>query len=440
MLQSKNEKMMRKRGDIMETIQIGMLGLGTVGSGVLQMIENNEDKVQNVTGRQLTVKRVLVQHPDNHQDVADQVALTKDIDEIINDQDIQIVVELIGGIHPAKEYIEAALKHHKNVVTANKDLIATYGTELGKLAHDNHCDLMYEASVAGGIPILRTISNSFNADKITEVKGIVNGTTNYILTQMSQQHWSYDHALKEAQRLGFAEADPTNDVTGKDAAYKMVILSQFAFGTQLSTDDFSVTGIDHLNAFDVEQAKQFGYVIKLVGIARLINDHVFVEVAPTLVPLDNPLATINNEYNAVMVTGQAVGNSLFYGRGAGGLPTANSVLSDITSVTKNLILKTNGNFFNNYRRRYVPASPDEVVYPYFLSLTMPDVTGQMLKLTKIMTDVNGGFRQITQLEGDGQARVVIITHDMTEHQLAEFKEMVAADSTITLDAAYKVLK
>lgn len=424
----------------MKTIQIGMLGLGTVGSGVLQMIENNEDKVQNVTGRQLTVKRVLVKHPDHHQDVASEVQLTQDIADIVNDDDLQIVVELIGGIHPAKEYIEQALKHHKNVVTANKDLIATYGTELSKLAHDNHCDLMYEASVAGGIPILRTISNSFNADKITEVKGIVNGTTNYILTQMSQKHWSYDHALKEAQRLGFAEADPTNDVTGKDAAYKMVILSQFAFGTQLSTSDFEVSGIDHLNAFDVEQARAFGYVIKLVGVARLIHDHVFVEVAPTLVPLDNPLATINNEYNAVMVTGQAVGNTLFYGRGAGGLPTANSVLSDITSVTKNLILKTNGNFFNNYRRQYVPASADEVVYPYFLSLKMPDVTGQMLKLTKIMTEVDGGFRQITQIEDDGHARVVIITHDMTEKQLANFSQRVAQDSTIELGAAYKVLK
>ncbi len=424
----------------METIQIGMLGLGTVGSGVLQMIQHNEDKVVNVTGRQLNVKRVLVNHPERHQDVAENIELTTSVEDVINDDEIQIVLELIGGIHPAKEYIEAALRNHKNVVTANKDLLATYGPELVKLAHDHHCDLMYEASVAGGIPILRTITNSFAADKITEVKGIVNGTTNYILTQMSQQGWSYDQALKAAQQLGFAEADPTNDVTGKDAAYKMVILSQFAFGTQLAVDDFAVTGIDHLNGFDVQKAGKFGYVIKLVGIAQVIDDGVFVEVAPTLVPADHPLATINNEYNAVMVTGEAVGDTLFYGPGAGGLPTANSVLSDIISVTKNLVLKTNGNFFNNYQRQYIPAAPRDVVYPYFLSIMMPDVPGQMLKLTQIMTEIDASFSQITQTEADGLAHVVIITHEMTAQQLADFKARVAKDSSINLGAAYKVLK
>lgn len=424
----------------METVQVGMLGLGTVGSGVLQMIQNNEDKVANVTGRQLNVKKVLVKHPERHQKVQGEIGLTTDIQEIIDDQEIQIVVELIGGIHPAKEYIEMALHSRKNVVTANKDLIATYGPELSKLAHDNHCDLMYEASIAGGIPILRTINNSFSADKITEVKGIVNGTTNYILTQMSQQGWSYEKALGEAQKLGFAEADPTNDVTGKDAAFKMVILSQFAFGIQLTINDFNVTGIDRLSAFDVQQAGKFGYVIKLVGISRVINDGVFVEVAPVLVPVDHPLATINNEYNAVMVTGQAVGDTLFYGRGAGGLPTANSVLSDITSVTKNLVLKTNGNFFNNYQQRYIPATTDQVAYPYFLSITMPDITGQMLKLTQIMTEINASFSQITQTEANGIARIVIITHAMSESQLHEFKAQIASEPTINLDAAYKVLK
>jgi homoserine dehydrogenase len=425
----------------MNTINVGILGLGTVGSGVLQMIQNNEDKVLNVTGHRLNVKTVLVKHPENHQSVADKVHLTQDVNEILNDDAIQIVVELIGGIHPAAEYIEQALRHHKNVVTANKDLIATAGPALVELAHENHCDLMYEASVAGGIPILRTISNSFAADKITEVKGIVNGTTNYILTQMNQQHWSYADALKKAQELGFAEADPTNDVTGKDAAYKMVILSQFAFGIQLTINDFRVTGIDKLTGFDVQQASEFGYVIKLVGIARVIDDGVFVEVAPVLVSRDNPLATINNEFNAVMVTGEAVGDTMFYGPGAGGLPTANSVLSDITTVTKNLVLKTNGNLFNNYQRHYIPADETAVAYPYYISLTMPDVPGQMLKLTKIMTDIHASFSQIIQAKnttGD-RARVVIITHEMNEHQLKDFKRAIAKESAIDLTAAYKVL-
>lgn len=426
----------------METLKVGMLGLGTVGSGVLQMIQNDEDKVFNITGRKLEVKTVMVRDVEKHRDVADKVKLTTDLDDILNDDEIHIVVELIGGIHPAKEYISALLKAGKNVVTANKDLIATNGPELTALAHKMKCDLMYEASVAGGIPILRTITNSFSADKISEVKGIVNGTTNYILTQMGQQHWTYEQALKEAQRLGFAEADPTNDVTGKDAAYKMIILSQFAFGTQLSPDDFKSYGIDKLSGFDVQQAEKFGYVIKLVGVSKVVNGGVFVEVAPVLIPKDHPLATINNEYNAVMVTGEAVGDTLFYGPGAGSLPTANSVLSDITSVTKNLGLGTNGNFFNNYQRKYIPAKEEDVVYPYYLSLTMPDVTGQMLKLTQIMTDIDASFSEITQIQtkDDGMAHVVIITHDMSKKQLHQLQKQIDADPSIKLGAAYKVLK
>ncbi|KRL94994.1 homoserine dehydrogenase [Limosilactobacillus equigenerosi] len=425
----------------MKTIQIGLLGLGTVGSGVLQMIQENQAKVAKVTGCELKVKRVLVRHPENYQAVADQVALTSDVDELLNDDDLQIIVELMGGIHPAQEYIEAALKQHKNVVTANKDLIAVAGPQLSQLAQANHCDLMYEASVAGGIPILRTIANSFAADEITAVKGIVNGTTNYILTQMTQQHWSYAQALSKAQELGFAESDPTNDVTGKDAAYKMVILSQFAFGTDVQTSDFKVTGIDQLQAFDVAKAQDFGYVIKLIGLAQVANGGVFVEVAPVLVAQSHPLAAVQNENNAVMVTGKAVGDTLFYGPGAGGLPTANSVLSDITTVTKNLVLQTNGNQFNNYHQHYVPAAPTDVKYPYYLSLTMPDIPGQMLQLTQIMTDLGASFSEIAQEPAsDGEtAHVVIITHTMDEQQLHAFQARIEQSPTLTLQAAYKVL-
>lgn len=426
----------------METVKLGMLGLGTVGSGVLEMIENNENKIRNIIGRELSVKTVVVRHPEKHQNAATITKLTTEFEEVLNDEEIQIVVELIGGIHPAKEYIEQLLKAHKNVVTANKDLIASYGPELAALAYKNHCDLMYEASVAGGIPILRTIVNSFAADNILEVKGIVNGTTNYILTQMNQKHWTYEEALKKAQELGFAEADPTNDVTGKDAAYKMIILSYFAFGTQLKIDDFKTEGIDTLNAYDVSQAELLGYVIKLVGSAKVINGGVFVDVAPTLVPKDHPLATINNEFNAVMVTGKAVGDTLFYGPGAGGLPTANSVLSDITSEVKNLIMGTSGHAFNTYQNEYVPADPDNVRYPYYLSLTMPDVSGQMLKFTRIMADVKASFSQIVQapIKDEGIAHVAVITHELSQSQLAELKKQLQQADSIKLNAAYKVLE
>lgn len=426
----------------MNTIKIGLIGLGTVGGSVLQMLTENQDKVQNITGQRLSVKTIVVRDTEKHQGtVPEGVSLTSNLDAIINDPEIKIVVEVMGGVHPAKEIITQLLNAKKHVVTANKDLIASAGEELANIARENHCDLMYEASVAGGIPILRTIVNSFAADQILEVKGIVNGTTNYILTQMQRKNWSYDQALKKAQELGFAESDPTNDVAGIDAAYKMVILSQFSYGTHLKLADMSVEGIQTISLKDVEQADAFGYTIKLLGISRRINGGVFAEVGPVLVPTDHPLATINNENNAVMVTGQAVGETLFYGPGAGGLPTANSVLSDIVSVTKNIVLETTGNAFNNYQSESGNVDANDVIYPYYLSLKMLDIPGQMLKLTQIMTQIGASFSQIVQTKNDDQsARVVIITHDMSKAQLHDLKEQLEAIDTITLLSAYKVLK
>ncbi|KRK48562.1 homoserine dehydrogenase [Secundilactobacillus kimchicus] len=425
----------------MEDIKIGLVGLGTVGSGVLQMLTSNQDKIANITGRSLTVKTIVVHNIDKPRTVdLTGIQLTSDLNAIMDDPEIQIVVEVMGGIHPAKEIITQLLQAGKHVVTANKDLIANAGEELATTARDTHTDLMYEASVAGGIPILRTIVNSFAADHILEVKGIVNGTTNYILTQMQQHGRSYEEALQQAQKLGFAEADPTNDVAGIDAAYKMIILSQFAFGTQLSLDKMAVTGIDNVQLDDVTQAAELGYTVKLLGVAKRIDDGVFAEVAPVLVPSDHPLATINNENNAVMVTGQAVGETLFYGPGAGGLPTANSVLSDIISESKNIALGTTGNGFNNYQTQTQYADPADILYPYYLSLSMPDIPGQMLKLTQIMTNIGASFKQIVQTDGPEQrAKVMVITHAMSKAQLAELKIQLAATDDVTLLAAYKVL-
>ncbi|MCH5462880.1 homoserine dehydrogenase [Lactobacillus sp. LC28-10] len=425
----------------MDEIKIGLVGLGTVGSSVLKMVTENSDKVQNITGRNLSIKTVVVKNVAKHQnEVPAGVTVTDDIDKIINDPEIKIVVEVMGGVHPAKEVITALLNAKKHVVTANKDLIASAGEDLATIAKQNHCDLMYEASVAGGIPILRTIVTSFAADYITEVKGIVNGTTNFILTQMQRNHWSYDQALMKAQELGFAESDPTNDVEGIDAAYKMVILSQFSYGTHIKLSNMSVEGISTIQQEDVQQADAFGYTIKLLGISRRIDDGVFTEVGPVLVPQDHPLATINNENNAVMVTGEAVGETLFYGPGAGGLPTANSVLSDIVSVTKNIVLGTTGNGFNNYQSKVGKVDPNNVIYPYYLSLKMLDAPGQMLQFTQIMTQIGASFSQIVQTKNDDQtARVVIITHEMSKKQLNDLKSHLSKINTMSLLAAYKVL-
>ena len=338
----------------METIKIGILGLGTVGSGVIRILRDHAEKISNITGRRLEVKTVVVHNLKKKRSVdLTGINLTDNADDVLCDDEIQMVVEVMGTVNIAKEYIERALKAGKHVITANKDLIATHGPELISLAKEHGCDLCYEASVAGGIPILRTIVNSFAADRIIEVRGIVNGTTNYIMTQMNKNGASYEDALESAQELGFAEADPTNDVDGIDAAYKMIILTQFAFGKDVTMDQVKVKGIRGIQKADIAEAKRLGYVIKLLGIAKLVNGHIDVSVGPVLVPQTQPLAAIQNENNAVVVTGSAVGETMFYGPGAGELPTANSVLSDITSVTKNIVMGTTGFSFNDYTKSFI---------------------------------------------------------------------------------------
>lgn len=267
----------------------------TVGSGVLNIIKKNNGKIEQTNGQTIVVKKALVRNLQKYQEFAEKVSLTTDFNEILSDPEIKIVTEVMGGLHPAKEYISEALSAGKNVITANKDLMAVFGSELIKLAQDNHCDLMYDASVAGGIPILRTLSDSYVGDHILEIQGIVNGTTNYILSQMDEKGLSYAAALKRAQELGFAEADPTNDVTGKDAAYKMILLCQFAFGVYIKLSDFSVQGINHLQGFDLQQAKKLSYTIKLIGIAKKTADQLFIEVAPCLLSNDALMANIKNE-------------------------------------------------------------------------------------------------------------------------------------------------
>ena len=283
-----------------DTLKIGLLGLGTVGTGVLTLLKEHQEKISQVTGMNVVIEKAFVRNLETKQAQAEEygLSLTTSIDDILEDKEIQIVVELMGTIEPAKTYIMKALEKGKHIVTANKDLLAQHGSELVALAQKHHCDLYYEASVAGGIPILRTIANSLAADNIQQVLGIVNGTTNYMLTQMVSADKSYEEALAEAQALGFAEADPTNDVDGIDAAYKMVILSQFAFGMNVSLPQVDIRGIRGLSLDDVAMAKQLGYEIKLIGSAEQNENSISVEVAPMLVNQKHPIASVRNEYNA----------------------------------------------------------------------------------------------------------------------------------------------
>ena len=423
-------------------IQVGMLGFGTVGSGVIRILKDHNAKIRQVTGEEISVKKVLVRDIEkNRGEISEGIQLTTNEDEVLADPEIDVILEVMGSIDSAKMYITKALKAGKHVVTANKDLIALHGNELVALAKENQCDLYYEASVAGGIPILRTIVDSLASDNIQQVMGIVNGTTNFMLTKMTNEHQSYEEALKEAQELGFAESDPTNDVDGIDAARKMVILTRLAFGMNVELDQIETKGIRNLKSIDIETAKKLGYRIKLIGTAEENNGGVSVSVGPILVPEAHPLASVQNENNAVFVVGAAVGETMFYGPGAGELPTATSVVSDLITVAKNIRLGTTGNVFNSYQHETKLMTDEEILSKYYLSIEMNDRTGLFLELTKIFAASDVGFDKIIQepIEG-GMAKVVIITHLMNRKQEKEILAKLKKADDMNLLIHLKVME
>jgi homoserine dehydrogenase len=302
-------------------------------------------------------------------------------------------------------------------------------------------NLYYEASVAGGIPILRTIANSLASDDITSVLGIVNGTTNYMLTKMMEEGWGYEEALAQAQRLGFAESDPTNDVDGIDAAYKMVILSQFAFGMNVTMDDLKIKGIRGLAAADVEMAAQLGYAVKLIGSSEKTGDSISVEVGPTLVPNTHPLAAVKNEFNAVFVKSTGVGESMYYGPGAGSMPTATSVVADIMVVAKNVAAGVVGQSFNEYTADTKLTPNDQALGKYYFSIEVPDEKGKLLRLIEMMTKAEVDFDKVVQQESDHvKARVVVITHTISKAQMQQVVAAIANEADFELLSTLRVLE
>ncbi|MDD2495248.1 MAG: homoserine dehydrogenase, partial [Tissierellia bacterium] len=320
----------------MESVKLGILGMGTVASGLVNIIEFNKSKVVNNLNKELIINKVLVNNLDKERNVNLQKEVyTTDAYEVINDKNVEIIVELIGGINPAYEYIKAALNNKKHVVTANKALIATHGSELENIAFKNNVKLMYEASVGGGIPILNTMRENLCANELESVFGIINGTTNYILTQMTENGLAYDEAVKEAQRLGFAEADPSSDVDGDDAVYKLAILSTLIFGQRIYINDIPKEGIKKISKEDISYAKELGFNVKLLASVIKKDNELELSVHPAFIPENHPLAFVKNEFNAVFLKGNAVGELMFYGKGAGSLPTGSAVLEDVMYVVKN---------------------------------------------------------------------------------------------------------
>ena len=419
----------------MKTIKLGIIGLGTVGTGVVRIIQNNQQKILATSSCQLQIKTIVVANlaKQRHIDL-EGIKLTNQIADIVADDEIQIVIEVMGTIDPAKSYIEALLDSGKNVVTANKDLLATYGNELITHAQENHVNLLYEASVAGGIPILRTIATSFAADQITSVAGIINGTSNYILTQMSENELTYNEALQQAQELGLAETDPTNDVSGKDAGYKMAILTQFAFGVTVPLENIFVAGITQITKADILRAQKWGYVIKLIGQARSVDDKLSVSVEPMFVPKDHPLATIKNENNAVLVTGSSVGEVMFYGAGAGELPTANSVLNDVLATVKDLQLQQTGTKFNNFSRTNDLLVAQQQKNHYFLTLVPKDDS----RVT-ITSNHHKHQQTLSKQKNDLATELSYQTKPISVQQFRTMVAKLKGTEKLTITAAYPLL-
>ena len=425
------------------SVKIALLGFGTVASGVPFLLKENGDKIFQAAQSEIEVAKVLVK---DEEEKARLLASGHDynfvtnVDEIIEDKDIAIVVELMGRIEPAKTFITRALQAGKHVVTANKDLLAVHGAELIAISKEHGVALYYEAAVAGGIPILRTLVNSLAADKVTRVLGVVNGTSNFMMTKMVEEGWSYEDALAKAQELGYAESDPTNDVDGIDAAYKMVILSQFAFGMNVQFDQVGHKGIRNITPEDVAVAQSLGYVIKLVGSIEETPSGLSAEVTPTFLPKAHPLAGVNGVMNAVYVESIGIGESMYYGPGAGQKPTATSVVADIIRIVRRLNEGTIGKAFNEYSRPVQLAKPEDVKSDYYFSIQTPDMKGQLLKLAQIFNQEDVSFKQVLQAGAkDSVARVVIITHQLNQTQLHHIIEKIDAEADFTLLNTFKVL-
>ena len=401
-----------------KVVRIGVLGCGNVGAAFVRLVEQQGATIQLRTGIRLEVVSVAVRNMSRDRDVQlPEGLLTRDAHAVVADPNIDLIVEVIGGIEPARELINAALAAGKPVVTANKELLANVGAELYAAADAAGVDLLFEAAVAGGIPVIRALRESLRGEPISRVMGIINGTTNFILTKMTEEGADYSAALSEAQRLGFAERDPTADVEGFDAGAKAAILASIAFGAKVVAGDVYHEGISRVTAADIAVAKRLGYVIKLLGIAERDREtgEIAVRVHPAMVPNHHPLASVRESYNAVFIEGDAVGSLMFYGRGAGGNPTASAVLGDVIDAAVHLDKGTHGSIGSFAKAIIRPI--DETSSEYLLSMEVADKPGVLHAVTGAFAD-NGVSIRAAEQEGIGaDARLVFITHVAKESDL-----------------------
>lgn len=410
----------------MKTINIALLGFGTVGSGVAETIKRNSQMMAEQLGCQLKITYVLVRHPDKYKNVPllEGVHLTSSFEEIMADPDIGIVVEVMGGIHPAKEYIFEALNHKMSVVSANKDVVALFGPEIMHTAMENHVNFSCEASVGGGIPILRPLHDSLAANEIESIVGIVNGTTNFILSSMDEEGVSYSDALRVAQKKGFAEADPTNDVCGYDAARKLAILASIGFRANVTFDDVLVEGIEKISQKDVQYASEMSYAIKLLAVGTRQDNGIALNVYPAFVPRTHPLASVKGSYNAIYVTGNIVDDVMFYGRGAGSLPTASAVMADVISTAKHIMNGSTGTGMMLTETKRIPFySSLKLKNSYYFRLIVDDVTGVLSQIASAYADHDISIKEVVQKSRfEDAAELMIITQDTPRENIIQVEK------------------
>lgn len=406
----------------METIKIGMLGCGTVGSGVVQLLQEKSQEYARRCGARLELVKILVR--DLHRIRPEGIPahlLTTNPAEILENEEIQIIVEVMGGVHPAKEYLLQAMGAGKHVVSANKALIAQHGQALYEAANEAGVSLYIEAAVAGGLPIIQTIKRSLVANRILSLYGIINGTTNYILTAMSEEGREFQEVLAEAQAKGYAEADPSDDVDGYDAVYKLAILASLIFEQRIALKQIHRVGITRITARDIEYARQFGYVIKLLAIAKRENGHFQARVNPTMIPADHPLASVHGVYNAILLKGDAAGDIMFYGQGAGSLPTASAVVSDILNIVTELEHEPNRLMACTHQGGPIQLSPmDTVVNRYYVRIQTEDKPGVLGQIGTLLSQEEISVHTLLQRKQDsGHAELVFITHPVADLRLRQ---------------------
>ena len=401
----------------MKTVKIALLGFGTVSQGTFNLLQDNVDLITNRSGVTIEISKIFVRNPDKYTNITlpSTAQYVTNIDDVLNDESIAIVVELMGGTTFAKDCVEAALKHGKSVVTANKDLLAEAGPYLFDLAYKNHVDLRFEASVLGGIPIIRTLYDSLGGNRITELVGIMNGTTNFILSKMTDEGLSYWDVLKEAQDLGYAEADPTADVEGLDAARKLAILASISFNRRIFFEDVTVEGITNIDTEDISFGKEFGYNIKLIGIAKESSKGLSLNVYPAFVPLTHPLASVRGSYNAIYIKGNGIDDAMFYGRGAGSLPTGSSVVSDIMEVAQNVAFESTGRFNPFYFDQKNIYSPGKIQSSYYMRLAVDNKTGVLAKIATKLAEQKISVLSIVQRNKDPETAVLAIVTSKCPH-------------------------